>query len=268
MSDPHEAEGPRLGGLRPHPLGPAARRRPSPQRAYLFDRGDQESWLDRLRKASRRVRARVEDLEPLFSADDGTHSRARDAAVRAAFSELNPRWQYVLWLADVEGLPFGEIGDLLGMNANSVGALVFRARRGLQHSYLSQFVAASTDPACTATLALLVGYVSDRSAGPADPESLPVRRCRGAESAHRCRDGRQLATGRELATRRGSRRRRDRWGEAQRIGNGSDLVLHQHVCRNQPGEHLDRVVEHPCRIVGRGDRRLGVRHRATQVPAE
>src|SRR5699024_7871091 len=61
----------------------------------------------------------------------------RDAAA-AAFSSLPERWRLVLWHTEVEGQTPAEIGALLGMSANSVAALAYRAREGLRQAYLAE----------------------------------------------------------------------------------------------------------------------------------
>jgi RNA polymerase sigma-70 factor (ECF subfamily) len=47
------------------------------------------------------------------------------------FAELNPRERALLWLAHVEESSHDEIGDALGVKANSVRVLLFRARKKL-----------------------------------------------------------------------------------------------------------------------------------------
>lgn len=61
--------------------------------------------------------------------------------VRDAFSSLPRRWQEVLWYTEIEGMPAARIGELLGMSANSVSALAYRAREGLRLNWLQVHVA-------------------------------------------------------------------------------------------------------------------------------
>ncbi|MFI5428326.1 sigma-70 family RNA polymerase sigma factor [Aeromicrobium sp. UC242_57] len=66
-------------------------------------------------------------------------------AVKAAYQSLPERWQRVLWHLDVEGRKPLELADTLGMKANTVSALVYRARTGLREAYLQQHVAVDHD---------------------------------------------------------------------------------------------------------------------------
>ncbi|MBO2988880.1 sigma-70 family RNA polymerase sigma factor [Leucobacter tardus] len=58
----------------------------------------------------------------------------------AAFASLQPRWQTVLWHSEVEGLPPRKIGPLMGISANSVSALLSRARDGLRSAWVEAHI--------------------------------------------------------------------------------------------------------------------------------
>lgn len=60
--------------------------------------------------------------------------------VRQAFSSLPPRWQEVLWYTEVEQMPPAEAAQLLGIDANGVSALAYRAREGLRQQWLQGHV--------------------------------------------------------------------------------------------------------------------------------
>lgn len=60
--------------------------------------------------------------------------------VRQAFRSLPPRWQEVLWYTEVEQTPPAEIAQLLGIGANGVSALAYRAREGLRQQWLQGHV--------------------------------------------------------------------------------------------------------------------------------
>src|SRR5690606_18238253 len=51
--------------------------------------------------------------------------------VARAYDALPERWQAVLWYTEVEGRSAAEIAPLLGISANGVAALTYRAREGL-----------------------------------------------------------------------------------------------------------------------------------------
>lgn len=95
-----------------------------------------------------RLRQRVQPTDDLATIDSAVpfgHGQLdafeRDL-VRAAFEALPERWRTVLWYLDVEGLKPHEVSERLGLRANSVSALVYRARAGLREAYLAQHVGA------------------------------------------------------------------------------------------------------------------------------
>lgn len=60
--------------------------------------------------------------------------------VRDAFASLPTRWQEVLWYTEVEAMQPNRVGELLGISANSVSALAYRAREGLRTHWLQAHV--------------------------------------------------------------------------------------------------------------------------------
>lgn len=57
-----------------------------------------------------------------------------------AFRSLPERWQTVLWYTEVEGMDPHEVAPILGITANSVAALSYRAREGLRKAWLQAHV--------------------------------------------------------------------------------------------------------------------------------
>ena len=57
--------------------------------------------------------------------------------VQAAFAALPARWQAVLWHTAVECRTPLQVAQLLGIRANAVAALAYRARKGLRDAYLA-----------------------------------------------------------------------------------------------------------------------------------
>lgn len=51
--------------------------------------------------------------------------------IARAFASLPERWQAVLWHTETEGARPAEVASLLGLTANGVAALAYRAREGL-----------------------------------------------------------------------------------------------------------------------------------------
>lgn len=64
-----------------------------------------------------------------------------------AFAALPPRWQAVLWHTEVEGLKPAEAALQLGLSANSVAALAYRAREGFKKEWLQAHVSERGVPA-------------------------------------------------------------------------------------------------------------------------
>ncbi|WP_231640782.1 sigma-70 family RNA polymerase sigma factor [Nocardiopsis sp. NRRL B-16309] len=80
--------------------------------------------------------------------------------IARAFLSLPERWQSVLWHTEIEGIKPAEAAPILGMNANGVAALAYRAREGLRQAYLQMHLAGGVAPeACRPALNLLGAYV-------------------------------------------------------------------------------------------------------------
>jgi RNA polymerase sigma factor (sigma-70 family) len=109
-------------------------------RAYLFTTVRHE--CARRAKARKRVMP-TDDLGQIDSPvafGNGELDDFERSAIRAAYESLPARWRTVLWHLDVEGRKPHELGPLLDLSANSVSALVYRARAGLREAYLQQHV--------------------------------------------------------------------------------------------------------------------------------
>ena len=65
----------------------------------------------------------------------------------------------MLWHTEVEGDKPADIAPLLGMSANSVSALAYRAREGLRQAFLTQHAAELDDDTCRWTHGQLGAYV-------------------------------------------------------------------------------------------------------------
>src|SRR3954451_11180573 len=128
-------------------------------RAYLLT-AVRRLHVDRIRAGSR-LRP-VDDLAP-FDPGLPFHDTAVEgfdnAAAARAFASLPERWQMVLWHTEVEQQKPADIAPLLGMSANSVSALAYRAREGLRQAFLSQHAADPDDVDCGWTRDHLGAYV-------------------------------------------------------------------------------------------------------------
>jgi RNA polymerase sigma factor (sigma-70 family) len=129
-------------------------------RAYLLTTV-RRVHVDRIR-SGRKVTA-TDDIaayerEP-ESFDDPTVTGFESGAAAKAFASLPERWQAVLWHTEVEGEKPAAIAPLLGLTANGVSALAYRAREGLRQAYLQQHLADVAGDRCRWTTERLGAYV-------------------------------------------------------------------------------------------------------------
>lgn len=132
-------------------------------RAYLFT-------VVRRTASERREKARrVQPTDDLATLERGTAlaGTAEDPAlegfergvVARAYHSLPERWQAVLWHSEVEGLTPAQIAPILGLSANGVAALAYRAREGLRQAYLQQHLQEPGDDGCRTVSGKLGAYV-------------------------------------------------------------------------------------------------------------
>lgn len=98
----------------------------------------------------------IEEFEDERIPDDPA-SWALDRTLTAkAFRALPDRWQTVLWYTEVEGMDPHEVAPLMGLTANGVAALSYRAREGLRTAWLQAHISnAGTSAECQWTMARL-----------------------------------------------------------------------------------------------------------------
>ncbi|HEY4153300.1 MAG TPA: sigma-70 family RNA polymerase sigma factor, partial [Pseudolysinimonas sp.] len=98
----------------------------------------------------------IEEFEDERIPDD-PGSWALDRTLTAtAFRSLPDRWQTVLWYTEVEGMDPHEVAPLMGLTANGVAALSYRAREGLRAAWLQAHISnAGTSAECQWTMARL-----------------------------------------------------------------------------------------------------------------
>lgn len=98
----------------------------------------------------------IEEFEDERIPDDPA-SWALDRTLTArAFRSLPERWQTVLWYTEVEGMDPHEVAPLMGLTANGVAALSYRAREGLRTAWLQAHISnAGTSAECKWTMARL-----------------------------------------------------------------------------------------------------------------
>ncbi|MFI5426462.1 sigma-70 family RNA polymerase sigma factor [Aeromicrobium sp. UC242_57] len=128
-------------------------------RAYLLT-SIRRLHIDRIRAGKRlRTTGDEAELDRAVEFVDPAEMKFEQQAAAEAFASLPERWQMVLWHLDVEGQKPAQVAPLLGMTANSVSALAYRAREGLRAAYLQSHLAPTLDDACKTTTGLLGQYV-------------------------------------------------------------------------------------------------------------
>ncbi|MGC4111083.1 MAG: sigma-70 family RNA polymerase sigma factor [Nocardioides sp.] len=150
-------------------------------RAYLLT-AVRRLHVDKIRSGSR-LRP-VDDLTPFdpgLPFQDTAVEGFENAAAAKAFASLPERWQMVLWHTEVEQQKPADIAPLLGMSANSVSALAYRAREGLRQAFLSQHATDPDDVDCAWTRDHLGAYIrsglSRRDAARVDDHLASCRAC-------------------------------------------------------------------------------------------
>jgi RNA polymerase sigma factor (sigma-70 family) len=78
-----------------------------------------------------------------------------------AFAKLPERWQAVLWHTEIEQQSPADVAPLLGLTANGVSALAYRAREGLRQAYLQVHLAETSAVRCRATAERLGAWTRD-----------------------------------------------------------------------------------------------------------
>lgn len=104
--------------------------------------------------------------------DDPALAGFERGVVAKAYGSLPERWQAVLWYTEIERLQPAQVGPLLGLTANGVAALAYRAREGLREAYLQQHLVAAPSDTCRTVNDKLGSYVRG---GLAKRESAQVR---------------------------------------------------------------------------------------------
>src|SRR5580693_1699036 len=76
-----------------------------------------------------------------------------------AFASLPERWRTVLWHTEIEGARPAEVAALLGLTANGVAALAYRAREGLRQAYLQMHLSGVIRSECRPVAGKLGAFV-------------------------------------------------------------------------------------------------------------
>ncbi|MGW4469210.1 sigma-70 family RNA polymerase sigma factor [Nonomuraea sp. NPDC004354] len=115
---------------------------------------------DRGRVESRQVTTgEIEAFDPGVPFVDPALAGLERSLVARAFQSLPERWRLVLWHTEVEGAKPAEIAPMLGLSANGVAALAYRAREGLRQAYVQLHLAGTPRQPCRPVLGRLDVHV-------------------------------------------------------------------------------------------------------------
>ncbi len=104
----------------------------------------------------------IEDFEDERIPDDPAAWALDRTLTARAFRTLPDRWQTVLWYTEVEGMDPHEVAPLMGMSANGVAALSYRAREGLRKAWLQAHISdASASGECQWTMSKMGEHARD-----------------------------------------------------------------------------------------------------------
>ncbi len=150
-------------------------------RAYLLT-SVRRLHVDKIRAGSRlHTTDDLEPFDPGVPFQDTAVAGFENEAAAKAFASLPERWQLVLWHLEVEGQKPADIAPLLGMSANSVSALAYRAREGLRQAFLNQHAQELDDDTCQWTHQHLGAYIrngiSRRDASKVEEHLDECRKC-------------------------------------------------------------------------------------------
>lgn len=98
----------------------------------------------------------IEEFEDDRIPDDPAAWALDRTLTAKAFRTLPDRWQTVLWYTEVEGMDPHEVAPIMGLTANGVAALSYRAREGLRTAWLQAHISnAGTSSDCQWTMSRL-----------------------------------------------------------------------------------------------------------------
>ncbi len=150
-------------------------------RAYLLT-AVRRLHVDKIRAGSKlQTTDDLTPFDPGIPFQDTAVAGFESGAAAKAFASLPERWQLVLWHLEVEGQKPADIAPLLGMSANSVSALAYRAREGLRQAFLTMHLSDISETDCRWVNEHLGAYVrsglSKRDTGKVKSHLDECRRC-------------------------------------------------------------------------------------------
>lgn len=140
--------------------GPEERFRP-----YLLT-AVRNTWLTAARRAPSTVPIDLVDDPPSDIGTIDVEAMANSTALSEAFCTLPDRWQQALWLSEVEKLAPRQIAEVLGLRANAVAALTYRAREGLRKAWITAQLRRAPEGSDHARVIELLGGYAQGGLGP------------------------------------------------------------------------------------------------------
>ncbi|GAA4238542.1 hypothetical protein GCM10022254_54930 [Actinomadura meridiana] len=141
------------------------------------------------RRADRRVQPTdtIESYDPGVPFEDPAIAELELSMAARAYLSLPERWRTVLWHTEVENERPAQIAPLLGLTANGVAALAYRAREGLRQAYLTMHLRdIAPDDACRPALEKLSQYVrgalAQRDSHKVRRHLADCKRCKGVHA--------------------------------------------------------------------------------------
>ncbi|WP_170222866.1 sigma-70 family RNA polymerase sigma factor [Nonomuraea turkmeniaca] len=101
----------------------------------------------------------VEEYDPGLPFVDPALVGLEKSPIAKAYLSLPERWRAVLWHIEVERSKQAEVAPLLGLSANGVAALAYRAREGLRQAYLQLHMGTQPQHECRPVLGKMSAYV-------------------------------------------------------------------------------------------------------------
>ncbi|WP_434447248.1 sigma-70 family RNA polymerase sigma factor [Lentzea sp. E54] len=120
------------------------------------------------RSAVEKRYSHCDEFDEVASDEQGMSERVVDKLdfelASKAFASLPERWQHVLWLLEVQQQSTEAVGETLGIKANAVSALAFRARDGLRLAYLQLHISGLRPAECRKPASELARWLCGRLA--------------------------------------------------------------------------------------------------------
>ena len=153
-------------------------------RAYLLT-AVRRLHIDRIRSQSKLTTSDdMTQFDPGVPFHDPAVAGFESGAAAKAFASLPERWQLVLWHLEVEGQKPADVAPLLGMSANSVSALAYRAREGLRQAFLTAHLADTPTRSAAGSTSISAPTSARACPSATAPRSRPISTT--AAGARRC----------------------------------------------------------------------------------